>query len=125
MAPKTKTPPPRIQIQDVWPMLDCGRYPPKRSVGDTVEVWATIFKDGQQELPRLAELGFDVLYFPPIHPIGVTNRKGRNNALQAKKGDPGSPWAIGSEDGGHDAVNPELGTIRDFDRLVSRARELG
>jgi starch synthase (maltosyl-transferring) len=263
MAPKTKTPP-RIQIQDVWPILDCGRYPPKRSLGDLVEVWATIFKDGhdvlaasvryrpaaerrwrvalmhplgndrwvgsfevdrcgrwlytieawsdrratwigelrrkveagqedlsgelsegavlfevesltveqgleleggdrhdvtslatllpldvdrelarfgswyelfprswggfkgvERELPRLAELGFDVLYFPPIHPIGVTNRKGRNNALQAKKGDPGSPWAIGSEDGGHDAVNPELGTIRDFDRLVSRARELG
>src|SRR2546421_2592430 len=264
MAPKTKTPPPRIQIQDVWPILDCGRYPPKRSLGDPVEVWATIFKDGhdvlaasvryrpaaerrwrvapmhplgndrwvgsfevdrcgrwlytieawsdpratwigelsrkveagqedlsgelsegtvlfevesltveegleleggdrndvtslatllpldvdrelarfgswyelfprswggfkgvERELPRLAELGFDVLYFPPIHPIGVTNRKGRNNALQAKKGDPGSPWAIGSEDGGHDPVNPELGTIRGFDPLVSRARELG
>jgi starch synthase (maltosyl-transferring) len=264
MAPNTKTPRTRIHIQDVWPLLDCGRYPPKRSLGDTVEVWATIFKDGhdvlgasiryrpaaerrwrearmrplgndrwvgsfevdrcgrwqytieawtdrratwvgelrrkveagqedvsselsegavlfgvesltveealeleggdhsdaaslpkplgldvdrelarfgswyelfprswggfkgvEQVLPRLAELGFDVLYFPPIHPIGVTNRKGRNNALRAKKGDPGSPWAIGGDAGGHDAISPELGTIEDFDRLVARAREVG
>ena len=74
-------------------------------------------------LPELAELGFDVVYFPPIHPIGRTNRKGKNNALVAGAGDPGSPWAIGSEEGGHDAVHPELGTIRDFDRVVERARE--
>src|SRR5438874_2267007 len=264
MAPKTKTAPPRIQIQDVWPIVDCGRYPSKRTLGDTVDVWATIFKDGhdvlgaslryrpawerrwrdapmrplgndrwvgsfevdrcgrwlytidawsdrkatwigelrrkvearQDELsgelsegallfgvesltveqaleleggdrsdlaslanllaldvdrelarfgswyelfprswggfagvaeilPQLAELGFDVVYLPPIHPIGVTNRKGRNNALRAKKGDPGSPWAIGSAEGGHDAINPELGTIEDFDRLVARGREVG
>jgi starch synthase (maltosyl-transferring) len=264
MAPKTKSPPPRIQIQEVWPMIDCGRYPPKRSLGDTVEVWASIFKDGHdvlaasvrsrpagerrwreapmlpigndrwvgsfevdrcgrwlytidawtdreatwigelrrkveagQEdlagelsegavlfgvesltveealdlepgdrsdvtslpallaldvdrelarfgswyelfprswggfqgvakvLPKLAELGFDVVYLPPIHPIGRTNRKGRNNALRAAKGDPGSPWAIGSEEGGHDAIDPELGTIEDFDGLVARAREAG
>src|SRR5438874_761227 len=264
MAPKTKTAPPRIQIQDVWPIVDCGRYPSKRTLGDTVDVWATIFKDGhdvlgaslryrpawerrwrdapmrplgndrwvgsfevdrcgrwlytidawsdrkatwigelrrkveagQDErsgersegavlfgvesltveqaleleggdrsdvtslanllaldvdrelarfgswyelfprswggfigvaeiLPKLAELGFDVVYLPPIHPIGTTNRKGRNNALRAKKGDPGSPWAIGGEAGGHDAVSAELGTIEDFDRLVARAREVG
>jgi starch synthase (maltosyl-transferring) len=262
MAPTAKTPPPRIQIQDVWPVVDCGRYAAKRTLGDTVDVWATIFRDGHdvlaasiryrpaaerrwrdtpmrplgndrwtgsfevdrcgrwlftieawvdrkttwvgelrrkvqagQEdlsgelsegavlfevdsltvdealeleggdrfgvtslakpleldvdrerarfgswyelfprswggfaglldvLPRLAELAFDVVYLPPIHPIGVTNRKGRNNALRAKKGDPGSPWAIGSDAGGHDAIDPELGTIDDFDRLVARARE--
>ncbi len=258
------TRPPRIQIEDVWPQIDCGRYPVKRSVGDEVEVWATIFRDGHEligaailyrapgapeweeapmrqaepdrwtgsfhvdrcgrweftvqawvdrfeswrdelrrkveagqtdldselqegaalmktrkldvktalattdrdrseptelvrplevdadralarfgswyelfprswggfagvgdVLPELAELGFDVVYLPPIHPIGRTNRKGRNNALRAAKGDPGSPWAIGSAEGGHTAVNPALGTIDDFDRLVSRARGLG
>jgi starch synthase (maltosyl-transferring) len=76
-----------------------------------------------QQLPRLAELGFDVLYLPPIHPIGVTGRKGRNNALAAESGDPGSPWAIGSSEGGHTAVHPELGTLDDFDALVAAARE--
>jgi starch synthase (maltosyl-transferring) len=262
--PQTRSP--RIQIEDVWPQIDCGRYPVKRSVGDEVEVWATIFRDGhellgaailyrapgsskwedvpirkvedqpdrwtgsfdvrtcgrweftieawvdrfaswrdelrrkveagqtdleselqegaallnmpeldvetalattesdrseptrlarslevdgdrrlarfgawyelfprswggfkgiEKVLPDLAELGFDVVYFPPIHPIGRTNRKGRNNALRAAKDDPGSPWAIGSEEGGHTAVNAELGTIADFDRLVARARRLG
>jgi starch synthase (maltosyl-transferring) len=256
----------RIQIQRVWPMLDCGNYPAKRSLGDEVEVWADVFGDGhdvlravvryrppgsrrfvetpmepigndrwhgsfvaselgrwqftitawidrwaswqwelnrkleagqkdlasellegaalagvesltleqaldpaaappaerrgetsvlplelivdrerarfgswyelfprswggfkgvEEHLPALAELGFDVVYFPPIHPIGRTHRKGRNNALSAARGDPGSPWAIGGPEGGHLAVNPELGTIGDFDRLVERARELG
>jgi starch synthase (maltosyl-transferring) len=263
--PLLQTRPPRIQIEDVWPQIDCGRYPVKRSVGDEVEVWATIFRDGhellgaailyrapgasswqevamskaeqpdrwtgsfhvdtcgrweftieawvdrfaswrdelrrkreagqtdlaselqegaallkvrkldveaalasteadrseptrlvrslgvdadrtlarfgswyelfprswggfkgvERALPDLADLGFDVVYFPPIHPIGLTNRKGRNNALTATKDDPGSPWAIGSEEGGHTAVDPELGTIEDFDRLVVRAREFG
>jgi starch synthase (maltosyl-transferring) len=70
-------------------------------------------------------MGFDVVYLPPIHPIGTTNRKGRNNALVAAPDDPGSPWAIGGPDGGHKAVHPELGTLDDFDRLVERARELG
>jgi starch synthase (maltosyl-transferring) len=73
------------------------------------------------QLPTLAALGFDVLYLPPIHPIGVTRRKGRNNALVAGAADPGSPWAIGSAAGGHKAVNPELGTLEDFDRLVAAA----
>ncbi len=256
--------PPRIQIEDVWPQVDCGRYPVKRSIGDEVEVWATIFRDGHEVLgaavryrapgqsqwqeapmaaqgndryvgrfhvtelgrweftvqawvdrlasfrdelrrkveggqtdlaselqegaalmkvltldvdaalastlkdrheatqllrtlgvdcdreiarfgawyelfprsfggfkgvakvlPELAKLGFDVVYLPPIHPIGKTNRKGPNNTLIAGPNDPGSPWAIGGEEGGHTAVNPELGTIDDFDRLIAAAKKAG
>ncbi len=83
------------------------------------------FKGVEQVLPRLAELGFDVVYLPPIHPIGTTNRKGRNNALVAAAGDPGSPWAIGAPEGGHDALHPELGTMADFDRLVAAADRHG
>jgi starch synthase (maltosyl-transferring) len=262
--PLPRTKPPRIQIEEVWPDLDCGRYPVKRSTGGDVEVWATIFRDGhdvlgaavlyrapgaaswreaamvgdeadrwhgsfsvdacgrwelsvqawvdryaswreelrrkveagqtdlaseleegaallevpeldvetalagterdrsevtqlaqtlevevdrelarfgawyelfprswggfagvERVLPELAELGFDVVYFPPIHPIGRTNRKGRDNALTAGPNDPGSPWAIGSEQGGHTAIDPALGTIDEFERLVARARQLG
>jgi starch synthase (maltosyl-transferring) len=74
-------------------------------------------------LPQFAELGFDVLYLPPIHPIGHTNRKGRNNTLTARPRDPGSPWAIGSEEGGHTAIHSDLGTMDDFERLVASARE--
>ena len=73
-------------------------------------------------VPQLAALGFDVLYLPPIHPIGVKNRKGRNNAVVAGPGDPGSPWAIGSPEGGHTAIHPELGTLADFDALVATCR---
>jgi starch synthase (maltosyl-transferring) len=261
--PKTNDPPPRIQIQRVTPQIDGGKYAVKRTVGDTVEVTARIFRDGHEaigaavrykpagatrwqeselrplgndewvgsfvvdtpgaccfrieawvdrvaswqdeirrkhdagqadlsselaegalilgretvtveeglaapardrsektwsatfevdvdrvlarfgswyelfprswggfagvraQLPRLAELGFDVVYLPPIHPIGRTNRKGKNNALTAGDGDPGSPWAIGSELGGHDAINPELGTLAEFERLVRDGKELG
>jgi starch synthase (maltosyl-transferring) len=83
------------------------------------------FKGVQKVLPQLADAGFDVLYLPPIHPIGLTNRKGRNNALVAAKGDPGSPWAIGGAEGGHDAIHPELGTLKDFDRLVAAANAHG
>jgi starch synthase (maltosyl-transferring) len=256
-----KTTPPRIQIQEVSPQVDCGRYPVKRTAGDLVEVTARIFRDGhetlgaavrhklpdatrwtetpleplgndvwagsfevdrpglwnfrieawvdrvasfQEELrrkvaagqadltgelsegavllgdeeltvetalaapagtrsekawsatyavdvdrvlgrfgswyelfprswggfagvrellPQFAELGFDVLYLPPIHPIGVTNRKGRNNTETAKAGDVGSPWAIGSEEGGHDAIDPSLGTDKEFRALVAEAKE--
>jgi starch synthase (maltosyl-transferring) len=262
-VPIPKTVPPRIQIQEVAPQLDCGRYPVKRTVGEQVEVTARIFRDGhetlgasirhrgpgatrwaetpleplgndlwrgtfevdrpghwsfrieawvdrvasfQEELrrkvaagqadlagelsegavllgdleltvekalaapagarsekaqspayevdvdrvlarfgswyelfprswggfagirallPRFAELGFDVLYLPPIHPIGHTNRKGRNNAEQAEAGDVGSPWAIGSADGGHDAIDPSLGTEQELRALVAEAKELG
>jgi starch synthase (maltosyl-transferring) len=261
--PKTSDPPPRIEIQEVAPQVDCGRYPVKRTIGERIEVTARIFRDGhetlgavirhrgpgatrwteapleprgndvwqgsfevdrpglwrfrieawvdrvasfQEELrrkvaagqldlvselsegavllgrselsiedalampagdrsgkarsrtyeviadrvlarfgswyelfprswggfdgvrallPRFAELGIDVLYLPPIHPIGHTNRKGRNNAERADPGDVGSPWAIGSEDGGHDAIDSSLGSESDFRRLVAEARESG
>ena len=262
--PRTTQPPARIQIQAVEPIVDCGRYPVKRTVGDTVDVYATVFKDGhdtlgacdrsararrasagarsrsqplgndrcggafavdrpgrwqfavaawtdriatwQDELRRkvdageqdlsgelsegaallgrtsltleealaaeagdrhgevasgrsrststacslasargtsssrapgaasaasrrccrrLAELGFDVVYLPPIHPIGMTNRKGRNNAIAAGPDDVGSPWAIGSADGGHDAIDPALGTWADFDAMVAAAKDAG
>ena len=83
------------------------------------------FKGVEKALPRLAELGFDIVYLPPIHPIGKTNRKGRNNALVAKEGDPGSPWAIGGAEGGHAEIHPELGTLKDFDRLVEAGRRHG
>jgi starch synthase (maltosyl-transferring) len=261
--PKSSGPPPRIQIQEVTPQIDCGRYPVKRTVGESLDVTARIFRDGHERLgaairhrgpgstrwaetqleplgndvwagsfgvdrpgrwcfrieawvdrvasfqeelrrkvaagqtalagelsegavllggkeltleaalaapagdrfekawsptyevevdrvlarfgswyelfprswggfegiralvPRFAELGFDVLYLPPIHPIGHTNRKGRNNAERAERGDVGSPWAIGSEEGGHDAVDRSLGTEDEFRRLVAEAKEHG
>jgi starch synthase (maltosyl-transferring) len=76
-------------------------------------------------LDAIADMAFDVVYLPPIHPIGTTARKGRNNTLMAGPGDPGSPWAIGSPEGGHDAIHPDLGTMADFDAFVARARGLG
>ncbi|MFL6151045.1 MAG: alpha-1,4-glucan--maltose-1-phosphate maltosyltransferase [Ornithinibacter sp.] len=78
-----------------------------------------------ERLDAIAAMGFDVAYLTPIHPIGSSNRKGRNNTLDPRPGDPGSPYAIGSEDGGHDAIEPSLGTFEDFDAFVARARELG
>jgi len=83
------------------------------------------FDDVIGRLPYVRDLGFDVLYFPPIHPIGRTNRKGRNNSLTAEPGDVGSPYAIGSDEGGMFDVHPELGTLEDFDRLVAAAAEHG
>ena len=82
------------------------------------------FKDVEAHLPRIAEMGFDVLYFPPIHPIGRAYRKGKNNSPVCQPGDPGSPWGIGAAEGGHKAIHPELGTLKDFTRLVSKARQL-
>ncbi|HSQ03050.1 MAG TPA: maltotransferase domain-containing protein, partial [Burkholderiales bacterium] len=82
------------------------------------------FRDCEARLSYVAELGFDVLYLPPIHPIGRTNRKGQNNALQAGPDDVGSPWAIGAAEGGHTSIHPELGTLEDFVRLRERARSL-
>ena len=83
------------------------------------------FDDVIARLPYVAGLGFDVVYFPPIHPIGQINRKGRNNSLIHEPGDPGSPYAIGSVHGGHDAIHPDLGTFADFRRLVDAAHALG
>ncbi len=78
-----------------------------------------------RRLEAVADMGFDVVYLPPVHPIGTTFRKGRNNTLAARPSDPGSPWAIGSPEGGHDAIEPDLGTFADFDAFVARARRLG
>jgi starch synthase (maltosyl-transferring) len=100
----------------------------RASVGAWYELFPRSFGgfDGSAaHLEYVADLGFDVVYLPPIHPIGHTNRKGPGNTLTAAPDDPGSPWAIGSEEGGHDAVHPELGTIDDFDAFVARAGELG
>jgi starch synthase (maltosyl-transferring) len=95
-----------------------------RSEGATATTSGTL-KQAAERLPAIAAMGFDVVYLPPIHPIGHTHRKGPNNTLEPGPDDPGSPWAIGSEDGGHDAVHPDLGTIEDFDAFVARADELG
>ena len=83
------------------------------------------FITAAQRLPAVAAMGFDVVYLPPIHPIGATNRKGRNNSLEPGPHDPGSPWAIGSPAGGHDALHPDLGTLEDFRTFVRQAAELG
>ena len=83
------------------------------------------FNECNRLLPLIAGMGFDVLYLPPIHPIGYTKRKGKNNALVAADGDPGSCWAIGNEEGGHKAVHPKLGTIKDFTLFVAEAEKLG
>ena len=81
------------------------------------------FKTAAQRIPAVAEMGFDVLYLPPIHPIGYAHRKGKNNSLEAKPSDPGVPWGIGNADGGHDAINPELGSMKDFEDFLKVARK--
>jgi starch synthase (maltosyl-transferring) len=83
------------------------------------------FREAEGRLPDIAAMGFDVVYLPPIHPIGRSHRKGRNNSLTPEPGEPGSPWAIGSREGGHMAIEPGLGTIDDFDRFVATAEHLG
>ena len=83
------------------------------------------FVSATKRLPAVASMGFDVLYLPPIHPIGVAHRKGPNNSLTAGTNDPGVPWAIGNSDGGHDAINPELGTMKDFENFVAAAKKAG
>jgi len=91
----------------------------------TGEVTSGTFRTAAERLDAVAAMGFDVIYLPPIHPIGEVNRKGPNNTLTPGPHDTGSPWAIGSKDGGHDAVHPDLGTIDDFDAFVERAGDLG
>ncbi len=82
------------------------------------------FLDCIRLLPRISAMGFDVLYFPPIHPIGKVNRKGKNNNVRAEKGEPGSPWAIGSDEGGHKSILPALGTLEDYKKLIAEAKKL-
>lgn len=82
------------------------------------------FTDVIRLLPRIATMGFDVLYLPPIHPIGKINRKGKNNNVRAEAGEPGSPWAIGSDEGGHKAIHPELGSLAEFKKLIAEAKKL-
>jgi len=95
-----------------------------RSAG-TIEGQSATFQDVERQLPRIRKMGFDVLYFTPIHPIALTNRKGRNNSLMAAPGDPGVPYAIGTGEGGHDAIEPSLGTPEDFRSLIEAAAEHG
>lgn len=101
-----------------------------RSIGATCDdatgTWTSgTLRTAAQDLPRIAAMGFDVVYLTPVHPIGATHRKGRNNSLDARPGDPGSPYAIGSADGGHDAIEPTLGTFDDFDHFVAESRRHG
>jgi starch synthase (maltosyl-transferring) len=106
---------------EFFPRSEGARVDPlgrRRSVSGTLRTAA-------RRLDDIAAMGFDVVYLPPVHPIGTTARKGRNNALLAGQDDPGSPWAIGSPAGGHDAIHPDLGTIADFDYFVARATGLG
>lgn len=83
------------------------------------------FKDCERLLPRVVQMGFDTLYFPPVHPIGEVNRKGKNNTTEAFEGDVGSCWGIGSKDGGHKAIHPELGSLKDFKSLIKEAKKQG
>ncbi len=117
--------PPRELMAD-RPRGGCGAWYEMfpRSQGADPNRGATL-RECEARLPEIRGMGFDVIYFPPIHPIGHTHRKGRNNSLRAQPGEPGSPYAIGSEAGGHDAVEPSLGTLDDFDHLVAAARALG
>ncbi|MBP8879985.1 MAG: DUF3416 domain-containing protein [Dermatophilaceae bacterium] len=92
---------------------------------ETGEWTSGTFRSAMNRLPAIAAMGFDVVYLTPIHPIGTTARKGRNNTLVALPGDPGSPYAIGSPDGGHDALHPELGTFEDFEAFVAETKRLG
>ncbi len=102
----------RVIIENVRPEIDGGIFPAKRVIGEKI-------------FPEAARMGFDVICLPPIHPIGTTKRKGKNNSTTAKPDDVGSPWAIGSEEGGHKSINPLLGTFEDFERFVKKAREHG
>ena len=99
-----------------------------RSEGATLNKDGTItsgtFKSAEKSLQRVAAMNFDVLYLPPIHPIGYSFRKGRNNTLTPTATDPGVPWAIGNADGGHDSINPDLGTMKDFEHFVKAAEKL-
>src|SRR3546814_9590533 len=124
-----RRPPRSTRTDPLFPYTSLCRSDRRRAaVGAWYELFPRSFGgfDGaSQHLDSWADLGFDVVYLPPVHPIGRTNRKGPGNTLDAGPDDPGSPWAIGAAEGGHTAVHPELGTIDDFDAFVARAGELG
>jgi starch synthase (maltosyl-transferring) len=105
---------------EFFPRSEGAKFNPKTS-----EWKSGTFKTAAKRLPAVAEMGFEVLYLPPIHPIGHSHRKGPNNTLVAGPQDPGSPWAIGSEEGGHESVHPDLGTVKDFENFVKEANSLG
>lgn len=105
---------------ELFPRSQGAKYDPE--IGQWV---SGTLRTAAEDLPRIAGMGFDVVYLTPVHPIGSTYRKGRNNSLYADQGDPGSPYAIGSPAGGHDAIEPTLGTFADFDRFVAASRALG
>ncbi|MDN4609249.1 alpha-1,4-glucan--maltose-1-phosphate maltosyltransferase [Arthrobacter burdickii] len=109
----------RAAWYEFFPRSEGATYNP-----ETAEWTSGTFREATKRLDAVAAMNFDVVYLPPIHPIGRTHRKGPNNTLTAGPGDPGSPWAIGSEAGGHDAIHPDLGTFEDFDAFVARANEL-
>jgi starch synthase (maltosyl-transferring) len=113
---------------EMFPRSAVSRRVPRESTAGETDTSGAVhgtFTDAACRLPRLAELGFDVVYLPPIHPIGTTFRKGKNNALNPEPDDVGSPWAIGNSAGGHTAVEPQLGTLDDFDQFVRTAHDLG
>ena len=95
-----------------------------RSASETEGVHGT-FKDCERLLPRISKMGFDIVYLPPIHPIGEVNRKGKNNTTEAFEGDVGSTWGIGSKHGGHKDINPQLGSLKDFKALINKAKDQG
>ena len=109
----------RAAWYEFFPRSEGATYNP-----ETAEWTSGTFREATKRLDAVAAMNFDVVYLPPIHPIGRTHRKGPNNTLTAGPADPGSPWAIGSADGGHDAIHPDLGTFEDFDAFVARANEL-
>lgn len=121
--------PTRTQKYHVWTDREKARFSAwyeffPRSSGNDPTKHGT-FNDAAKRLPYVAEMGFDTVYFPPIHPIGEKNRKGKNNATTTVEGDVGSPWAIGSKLGGHKDINPALGTLKDFKAFIAEAKKLG
>jgi starch synthase (maltosyl-transferring) len=126
----TQSPPARLWVDRRRALFSAWYEFFPRSEGSTVDrdgrpITHGTFATAAARLPAIAAMGFDVVYLPPIHPIGEVNRKGRNNALVAQPGDVGSPWAVGSKHGGHDAIHPELGTEADFVAFLGAARDVG
>jgi starch synthase (maltosyl-transferring) len=120
----TQAPPLRVQVERERAAFSAWYEFFPRSWGESAGQHGT-FRSCERLFPEIARMGFDVVYLPPIHPIGRAHRKGRNNSLQAQPEDPGSPWAIGSEEGGHKAIHPELGTLDDLKHFIAEAERHG